>query len=62
MLLVMSNERKNIIFYKKESKLTKNNTLNNVFCDIIIPHYRFLLTFKKDWIFINHGLFFGKNI
>ena len=30
-LLVVSYKKKNIIFYEKNPKLTKNNTFNNVF-------------------------------
>ena len=53
---------KNIMFYKKHLKLTKNNTFNGVFCNRIFSYYRFLTTFQSDWISMNHGLFFwGKD-
>ena len=44
----MSYERKNIIFYGKNLKLTKNNTIDNFFCNKIFAY--------------NHCLFFGENI
>ena len=55
---VVFNERKNIIFYKKNLKLTDKNTFNNGFCNKIchsITSYEFFINY---WIFINHGLFF----
>ena len=39
MLSDVSYERNNIIFYKKNSKLMKNNTFNNVFCNRTFPYY-----------------------
>ena len=54
-------ERKNIIVHEKNFKPTKNISFNNIFCNRIFPYYHFLPIFKNDWIFINHGLFFGKN-
>ena len=45
----MSYERKNITFYERNSKLTKNNTFNNVFVIQFLKNY---------WIFIDHGLFY----
>ena len=54
-LSVVFYERINIIFYEKNLKLTKNNTFNNVFCNTILPYYRFLIiffnsSFFKSWI------------
>ena len=46
-LLVVSYERKNIIFYEKNLKCTKNNNFNIVFLNIIFPYYHFLQFFKK---------------
>ena len=46
-LSIMSYKRKDIIFYEKHVKLTKNNTFNNVFCNGVFPHYRFLSIFPK---------------
>ena len=57
-LSVVSFERKNIIFYKKNFKHTKNNTINNTFVIeffLTISSYQF---FKNYYIFINHSLFF----
>ena len=34
-LLAVFYERKNIILYVKNLKLTKNNTFNNAFCNIV---------------------------
>ena len=45
-LSVVSYEMKNITFYEKHLKFTKNNTFNNVFCDTIFSRYRFLPTFQ----------------
>ena len=42
-LSVVSYERKkNIFFYGKSSKLTKNNTFNNLSSNRIFPSYRFI--------------------
>ena len=57
-LLVVSYEKINIFFHEKNLKVTKNNTLNNVFCNRIFPYKRFLPIFKNGWVFINEGLFF----
>ena len=35
---IMSYERKNIIFYEKNLKATKNNTFINVFYNRILPY------------------------
>ena len=46
------------MFDKKIFKLTKNNTLDNVFSNGIFSSYQFSYEFLKNyWIFINHGLF-----
>ena len=45
-LSVVSDGRKNIIFYEKNSKLKKSNTFINVSCNRIYP-YHFLLIFQK---------------
>ena len=37
-LLVVSYERKNIIFHDKNFKLTKNNTFKNDFCNRLFPY------------------------
>ena len=61
-LSVMYYERKIIIFYGKNFKLTKNHTFNNFFgIDFFLTSasYQFL---KNNWNFMNHGLFSGKNI
>ena len=50
-------QNKNIIFYFKKLKLTKNNTFNNVFCNRIYFYNRFLPIFKNEWNFIKRGLF-----
>ena len=47
----MSYERKNIIFYEKNFKLTINNTFNNIFLNKIFLYYRILpicLHFRKE--------------
>ena len=44
-LPVVSYDKKNIIFYEKNLKLTKNNTFNNVSCNKIFPYNRFLSIF-----------------
>ena len=55
--------RKSSIFCEKNSNLTKNNTLNNVFCNQNYSLLSLLTNFlKNDWILINHGLFLGENI
>ena len=49
MILVISYEIKNIIFYKKNQNTTINNTFNNVFYNRIFSYFRFLLIFSKNW-------------
>ena len=44
-LTIVFYERENMIFYGKNLKLTKNNTLNNFFCDRIFPYNIFLPIF-----------------
>ena len=59
-LSVTSYERKNIIFYVKISKLTKNNNFNNVFIlefVLTIASHEF---FKNNQTFINNDLFFRR--
>ena len=41
-LSVVFYERKNIIFYERNLKFTKNNTFNNIICDTIFLYQRFL--------------------
>ena len=43
--LVVSYERKDILFYEKNLKFSKNNTFDNIFCNRIFPYYRFLPIF-----------------
>ena len=55
-LPVMSYERKNIIFYEKNLKLTKNKTFNNVLfirIFLTIASYQFFENYRS---FTNHGL------
>ena len=47
MLSVVTYKRKNIIFYEKNLKHTKNNTVNNDFANRIFPCYCFLPIFYK---------------
>ena len=44
-LSVVAYKRKNIIFYEKNLKLTKNNTSDNDSCNTILPCYRFIPIF-----------------
>ena len=60
-LSYVSYGRKNITFYEKNIKLTKNDTLNNVFCNRIFPYYRLLTIFFK-WCFIFLGKIFSTNL
>ena len=46
-LSVVSYERKNIIVYEKNVKLSNNNTFNNVFCNIILI-YSFLYSLNLN--------------
>ena len=41
-------EEKTSFYMKKNFKLMKNNTFNNVFCNGIFLYCRFLLIFKKN--------------
>ena len=62
-LLAVSYERKNIIFYEKNLKLTKHNTFNNVFYNRIFP-YNFLLPIFLKMIELSSiiSYFLGENI
>ena len=47
LLLVVIYEWKNIISYEKNVKFTKNNTLNDVFCNIIfLPIFLKMIRFS----------------
>ena len=52
LLSAMTNERKNIIFYTKNVKFTKNKTFNNFFCNRTFSYYRYLPILKNDLISI----------
>ena len=54
--------KKNIIFYEKNLKLSKNNTFNNVFCNRIFTYYPFLPIFWKWFDFDKLWLIFSGNI
>ena len=58
--IITSLMKKNIIFYEKNSKLTKNITFNKVFCNGIFPHHRFLPIFKKWLDFHKKRIYLGK--
>ena len=60
-------ERKKISFIEKNSKLTKSNTFNDVFCNKTFPYYRFLPIFQKcldlhKLCFICLGKIFSKSL
>lgn len=47
-LLIMSCERKSMIFYSKNLKLTNNHYFSNSFCNWIFSYWRFLPIKKKN--------------
>ena len=56
LLSIVIYEKRNIIFYTTNLKLTKKYTLINVFCNRIFRYYQFLpifwkwLNFHKSWL------------
>ena len=58
----VSYERKKIISYQKNFKLTQNNIFENAFCDISFLDYRFLQNFSKLLHFHELWLIFSGKI